>query len=90
MYENYKNDFIIGIDHAYGNIKTANRTFKAGVAESDAEPVFGTNIMFYGGMYYLIGENHKEFSADKITDGEYDTIKMQESYRTKNPAFFER
>ena len=67
----FKDRFIIGIDHGYGNIKTANHIFKTGVVSSDAEPVFGTNVLFYNGRYYLIGEGHKEFSADKITDGEY-------------------
>ena len=67
----FKDNFIIGIDHGYGNIKTANHVFKTGVAESETEPVFGTIILRYNGKYYLIGENHKEFSADKITDGEY-------------------
>ena len=67
----FKDRFIIGIDHGYGNIKTANHIFKTGVAVSDTEPVFGTNILRYNGKYYLIGEGHKEFSADKITDEEY-------------------
>ena len=69
--KNYKGTFIIGIDHGYGNIKTANHIFKTGVAVSDTEPVFGTNVLFYNGRYYLVGEGHKEFSADKITDEEY-------------------
>ena len=67
----YNNKVIIGIDHGYGNIKTANHTFKAGVAAFDSEPVFQTNMLTYGGKYYLVGEGHKEFNADKITDGEY-------------------
>ena len=67
----YKNNVIIGIDHGYGNIKTANHIFKTGVAASDTEPVFGTNVLLYNDRYYLIGEGHKEFSADKITDEEY-------------------
>ena len=67
----FKDKFIIGIDHGYGNIKTANHTFKAGIAAFDSEPVFQTNMLTYGGKYYLVGEGHKEFSADKITDGEY-------------------
>jgi len=69
--KDFKNKVIIGIDHGYGNIKTANHTFKAGVAAFDSEPVFQTNMLTYSGKYYLIGEGHKEFSADKITDGEY-------------------
>ena len=67
----FKDKFIIGVDHGYGNIKTANHTFKAGVAAFDSEPVFQTNMLTNNGKYYLIGEGHKEFSADKITDGEY-------------------
>ena len=67
----FKDKFIIGIDHGYGNIKTANHIFKAGVAAFDSEPVFQTNMLTYGGKYYLVGEGHKEFSADKITDEEY-------------------
>ena len=67
----FKNKVIIGIDHGYGNIKTANHVFKAGVLKSDTEPVFQTNMLIYGGKYYLVGEGHKEFVADKITDEEY-------------------
>ena len=67
----FKGTFIIGIDHGYGNIKTANHVFRTGVAAFDSEPVFQTNMLTYGGKYYLIGEGHKEFSADKITDEEY-------------------
>ena len=67
----FKDKFIIGIDHGYGNIKTANHIFKTGVAVSDMEPVFGTNVLYYSGKYYLIGEGHKEYSAEKITDEQY-------------------
>ena len=67
----FKNKMIIGIDHGYGNIKTCNHIFKTGVLKSETEPVFQTNMLIYGGRYYLIGEGHKEFNADKITDEEY-------------------
>lgn len=67
----YNNKVIIGIDHGYGNIKTANHIFKAGILKSETEPVFQTNMLVYGGKYYLIGEGHKEFNADKISDEEY-------------------
>ncbi|MBQ6043537.1 MAG: S-layer homology domain-containing protein [Clostridia bacterium] len=67
----FKDKVIIGIDHGYGIIKTANHIFNTGVTVSDTEPVFGTNVLFYNGKYYLIGEGHKEYSADKITDEEY-------------------
>lgn len=62
---------IIGIDHGYGNIKTAHCCFKTGVATYDKEPTFKSNLLIYGGKYYIIGEEHKEFASDKIADSEY-------------------
>jgi plasmid segregation protein ParM len=62
---------IIGIDHGYGNIKTAHRCFKTGVAVYDKEPTFKSNLLIYDNKYYLIGEEHKEFSADKMQDMDY-------------------
>lgn len=37
---NNTNPIIIGIDHGYGNIKTAHCCFKTGVAAYDKEPTF--------------------------------------------------
>ena len=65
------NPIIIGIDHGYGNIKTAHCCFKTGVAAYDKEPTFKSNLLIYEGKYYLIGEEHKEFISDKMTDGDY-------------------
>lgn len=62
---------IIGIDHGYGNIKTANCCFKTGVAAFDKEPTFKSNLLVFGNRYYLIGEEHKEFTADKMADSDY-------------------
>lgn len=63
--------FIIGIDSGYGNIKTANCCFPASVAAYDTEPVFKDNMLVYGNRFYLIGEGHKEFLADKTRDNDY-------------------
>ena len=66
------NDFkIIGIDHGYGNIKTANCCFQTGVTGYDSEPLFTKDMLVYDGRYYLIGEGHKEFLAEKHTDNDY-------------------
>ena len=65
------NPIIIGIDHGYGNIKTAHCCFKTGVAAYDKEPTFKSNLIVYEGRYYLIGEEHKEFISDKMTDNDY-------------------
>ena len=63
--------YVIGIDHGYGNMKTANCCFKTGLLTYDAEPLFTGDMLVYNGKYYLIGEGHKEFIADKICDEEY-------------------
>ena len=62
---------IIGIDHGYGNIKTAHTCFKTGVSAYDKEPTFKSNLLIYEGRFYLIGEDHKEFLADKMMDEDY-------------------
>ena len=68
---NNTNPIIIGIDHGYGNIKTAHCCFKTGVAAYDKEPTFKSNLLIYEGRYYLIGEEHKKFISDKMTDSDY-------------------
>ena len=67
----YKNNVIIGIDHGYGNIKTANHIFKTGVITSETEPLFTKDMLVYGGKYYTIGEGHKEFAPEKQKDEDY-------------------
>ena len=69
--KDFKNKVIIGIDHGYGNIKTANHIFKTGVMEYDTEPLFTNDMLVYGGKYYTIGEGHKEFKAEKQNDDDY-------------------
>ena len=65
------NPIVIGIDHGYGNIKTAHCCFKTGVAAYDKEPTFKSNMLVYEGNYYLVGEEHKEFISEKMTDSDY-------------------
>ncbi len=62
---------IIGVDHGYGNIKTANHIFKAGIVGYDHEPLFTGDMLVYGGRYYVIGEGHKEFVQKKQSDEDY-------------------
>lgn len=62
---------IIGIDHGYGNMKTANCCFKAGVLAYDTEPLFTHEMLTLDNRYYLIGESHKEFLPDKSSDEDY-------------------
>ncbi len=44
-YNNTK--IIIGLDHGYGNIKTAHRVFRTGVECFEEEPVVSTNYIKY-------------------------------------------
>lgn len=62
---------ILGVDHGYGNIKTAHTCFPAGVIAHDREPTFKNNLLVYDGRYYSVGEGHKEFTADKMLDQDY-------------------
>ena len=63
--------YVIGIDHGYGNMKTANCRFPTGVMKSDTEPTFVSDLLVWNGKYYSIGVGHKEFTADKFTDEDY-------------------
>ena len=69
--KSYENKFIIGVDHGYGNIKTANHCFKTGITAYDTEPLFTKDMLIYNGKYYLIGKGHKEFLRDKVQDNDY-------------------
>ena len=60
----YNGTKIIGIDHGYGNIKTANTVTPTGIIRYENEPVFSGSILEYQGVYYRVGEGHKEFVAD--------------------------
>ena len=73
MMKNNNNEtvMVIGIDHGYGNMKTATRCFPSGVARYDKEPIFQNNLLVYNDMYYQIGEEHKEFCAEKTQDEDY-------------------
>ncbi len=62
---------VIGIDHGYGNIKTAGTVTPTGVYEYDTEPIFQGNILEYSGKYYRFGEGHKDFIADKSIDNDF-------------------
>ena len=66
--KNYKDFLIVGIDHGYGNIKTANTVTPTGITKLDAAPTFTKNTLFFDGNYYQIGEGHKEYLADKWQD----------------------
>lgn len=67
----FKTTRIIAVDHGYGNIKTANTVTPTGITAYETEPIFTGKILEYNGIYYRIGEGHKEFIPDKATDEDY-------------------
>ena len=67
----WNDHYILGVDHGYGNIKTANHCFKNGLIVSDTEPLFTSELLIYEGRYYIVGEGHKEFIPDKGKDEDY-------------------
>ena len=69
--KNQNGIMIIGVDHGYGNIKTANCCFPTGIMGYESEPLFTADMLTYDGRYYLIGEGHKEFLAEKTLDDDY-------------------
>ena len=69
--KDFKGTKIIAVDTGYGNIKTANHCFKTGIIAYDSEPLFTRDMLVYNGRYYIIGEGHKEFVAEKQTDNDY-------------------
>lgn len=78
------NTKIIAVDHGYGNIKTANTVTPTGVTAYETEPIFSGNILEYGGIYYRIGEGHKEFIADKVMDEDYYILTLMAVARELN------
>lgn len=75
---------IIGIDHGYGNIKTASTVTKSGVTAYETEPIFSGNILEYEGSYYRIGECQKEFVSDKVSDDDYYLLTLMAIARELN------
>ena len=65
------NMLIIGVDHGYGNIKTANCVFPTGLLKSDTEPTFTNDLLVWEGKYYTVGVGHKEFTPEKMQDEDF-------------------
>jgi len=65
------NTVIVGVDHGYGNLKTANTVTPTGIIAYDSKPTFEGNVILYKGVHYRIGEGHKAFISDKVADNDY-------------------
>lgn len=62
-YNNTK--IIIGLDHGYGNIKTAHRVFRTGVECFEEEPIVSVNYIKYKDKYYVIGGKSLNLSGEQ-------------------------
>lgn len=78
--------YIIGLDHGYGNMKTANHVFSTGLFASEHLPAFTDNLLVWRDRYYLIGTGHKEFSPEKMLDDDYYVLTLAAIARELNTA----
>ena len=64
MMKNNNNEtvMVIGIDHGYGNMKTATRCFPSGVARYDKEPIFQNNLSIFS----YLEESVQNFSLNQL------------------------
>ena len=69
--QKYNSDIriIVGVDHGYGNMKTAHRVFRTGVECMEEEPIVSKNFVRYKDKFYVIGESHLVYQGNK-TDSE--------------------
>jgi len=77
---------IIGVDHGYGNIKTANTVTPTGIIAYDSKPTFEGNILIYDRIHYRIGEGHKAFISNKVKDNDYYILTLAAIARELNNA----
>ena len=59
---------IVGIDHGYGNIKTAHKVFRCGVEKQVVDAIASENTLTYRDISYVIGENHLTYRGEKTVD----------------------
>ena len=62
---------IVGIDHGYGNIKTAHEVFRCGVEKISGDAIASDNVLIYHGASYVIGESHLTYRGEKTQDDSY-------------------
>jgi plasmid segregation protein ParM len=78
------NTVIVGVDHGYGNLKTANTITPTGIIAYDSKPTFEGNVLLYKGVHYRIGEGHKAFISDKVADNDFYVMTLAAIARESN------
>lgn len=59
---------IISIDHGNKQIKIIHKTFTSGLCESDTQPPFGRDVLFYKDKYYTLSDQRIPYMRDKTAD----------------------
>ena len=62
---------IIGVDHGYGYVKTANTLMKSGIEELPEEQFFTDDILVFNDNVYAVGQNRTEQYEDKTQNLDY-------------------
>lgn len=66
-----KNNIIIGVDHGYGFVKTANTTMASGVKPLIVPAPFNNDIIKYKDKLYIVGQTRTEHGTDKTLNSDY-------------------
>jgi len=62
---------IIGIDHGYASIKTANFVFPSGVVAFDAPPPVQQGLLEFGNRFFVCGSGRQPLTKDKTVNENY-------------------
>ena len=62
---------IIGVDHCYAAMKTAHFSFHTGLVAHEHEPYTLSNVLEYGGKYYVVGSGRQPLQKDKTQTEDY-------------------
>ena len=62
---------IIGVDHGYAAMKTAHFSFHTGLVAHGHEPYTLSNVLEYGGKYYVVGSGRQPLQKDKTQTEDY-------------------
>ena len=62
---------IIGVDHGYASIKTANFVFPTGVTAFDAPPPITQGLLEHEGRFYICGSARQPLLKDKTANESY-------------------
>ena len=65
------NIVVIGVDHGWSQMKTAETVFSAGVEEILSEPAFFDDVLEYGGKYYKVGTKRDTVMDNKTVNEDY-------------------